>query len=280
MTDAFGNVTTDDGVTINLTSDSATTSFSEALIGSNFVSGAAGSVDTSHGLFQVAFENTSVTSEAVQVTAEVASTGEGASIEVNFQDLSAEDTFAGSCSDGVDNDCDGDLDCHDSDCSGSPECQCEAPFFVKGGRCARTYYLTRDEWIGGFNTCSTDHIYSTCGSAPFGFRFLDLPHPGYHAITDIEIETSSGLNCSGTTNRTITVNDVDALTFDYPHTDCNCALGGAILQDLGPVVSQAAMAYTRGDWNELKIANPTSCEGFSTNAAFGDEGFWSVTVTY
>ncbi len=277
LSDELGNPTTEGGVVISLSSDSGSAIFATATLGSNFIGGTTASIETVDGEFALTVVNASTTSETINVTAQAAGQASAAVVALRFQDVSTEDAFAGSCNDGVDSDCDGDVDCDDSDCTTNIACVCQAPYFVNNGRCARTYFLTVADWIGPQTDCGLGH-YHSCDSLPYGFRFDDLPQLGMATVTAIDIETFSGVDCAGPSSRSVTVNQVPATTFIFMGDGCICSPVPNL--QVVPTVNAAGLAaYVVGGSNEIEIANPTSCEGFSENPDF-DGGLWAVTVTY
>lgn len=279
LSDGAGNLTSDDGIEVTLSSDSSTTTFTNATHGQNFVGGAVATIESVGGEFSVALNNTVVGAETVSVRGQVSGELTTSDLVIEFQGLSTEDAFATGCSDGVDSDCDGDIDCDDSDCAGNPVCDCIAPYFDKGGRCARTYFMTSANWIGAQSECGGGQHFHSCDSTPYGFRFDDIPQPDSTIITAIDIETFSGVDCSGPASRELTVNNTLGAIFIYNGDSCSCN-PTPNLQTLPSINAAGLSAYTLGGTNDLEIANPLSCEGFSQNPAFGGDGLWAVTVTY
>jgi PKD repeat protein len=130
LIDEFGNMSNASGVEISLTA-TGNGEFIAGLVGDDFTPGtppSTATIETVNGRFSVLIADTAATAEDVTVTAAI--TGypvgaEGTTIATFNDPLVAENAVPGACADGVDNDCDGLIDCADPDCSGEPECQFE-----------------------------------------------------------------------------------------------------------------------------------------------------------
>jgi cysteine-rich repeat protein len=65
------------------------------------------------------------------------------------------------CSDGADNDCDGLVDCLDTDCAGTPECPCNKKEGADCSDCAGSYF-----YCCGLDGCDPEICGEDCGSTP------------------------------------------------------------------------------------------------------------------
>jgi hypothetical protein len=156
------------------------------------------------------------------------------------------------------------------DCNGT----CPPGFAEVGGLCTRSYDIgvsaldNQTTFCDGIGT----NRYNNCNGQSYGFHWTDLG-AGLAAVTRIDVQLESGLNCSGTTSN-VALNGAPVGAF-HPVGSCSCSSTHGTVSfdnlDLG--------AYAKGALNAIAIIPTGNCEGLSKSASFANN-FARVTVTY
>lgn len=147
---------------------------------------------------------------------------------------------------------------------------CPAGYSAGGGGCQKTYAIAESQLDNQPNFCGAADRYSDCSSMPFGFHWTDTGDGSVGAVTRVDVQFDTGVDCSGITH-SVGMNATPIGT--YPTAD-QCTCGPAHTTRL--FADADTTTYAKGGMNAVSITT-NSCSGLSADA---DGAFATVTVTY
>ena len=148
---------------------------------------------------------------------------------------------------------------------------CPAGYSPGGGGCQKTYAIDATLLDNQPFFCSGPaDRYNGCSGA-FGFHWTDTADASVGAVTGVDIQIETGIDCSGGTHN-VALNAA-AMVVSYPSSNecfCHSSPTPQSLPDL------ASASYVKGGSNVISISS-ISCDGLTADA---DGSFALVTVTY